>query len=232
MITHALEHILICGDTHGNFEHLIKAVEVWRPHALIIAGDLAPTQPLEREFADLPNRTEVWFIHGNHDTDSDAGFDCLFNSALGDHNLHGRVVEIGGVRVAGLGGVFREKIWMPPRPPAHLTRSGYMQTNGKTCRWREGLPRKHYSSIFPEDVETLARQRADILITHEAPSCHKRGFGVIDELACALQVHSVFHGHHHETHDYSLEGAPNIKLFNAYGLALHGVRRADGMLIL
>jgi hypothetical protein len=32
---------------------------------------------------------------------------------MADRNQHGRVVEFDGLRIAGLGGVFREKIWHP-----------------------------------------------------------------------------------------------------------------------
>ena len=38
-------------------------------------------------------------------------------------NLHNRVVEIQGQRIAGLGGVFRGQIWMPPNKPMYLTPS-------------------------------------------------------------------------------------------------------------
>ena len=39
---------------------------------------------------------------------------------------------------------------------------------GKGNRWRDGLPRKHRSSIFPEDYFRLESLHADILVTHEA----------------------------------------------------------------
>jgi hypothetical protein len=58
--------------------------------------------------------------------------------------------------------------------------------------------------------------RADILVTHEAPSCHRHGFDVIDQLACALRVKELFHGHHHETRDYSAQ-------FSQLGFRAHGV---------
>ena len=51
--------------------------------------------------------TEVWFIHGNHDTDSDADYDHLFGRHWQIRNLHGRVAVVDGVRIAGLGGVPR-----------------------------------------------------------------------------------------------------------------------------
>lgn len=73
-------------------------------------------RPLHLELASILDKTEIWFIHGNHDTDTEADHDHLFGSAMADRNLHGRVVEIAGLRIAGLGGVFRCKVWTPPAP--------------------------------------------------------------------------------------------------------------------
>lgn len=62
----------------------------------------------------LANRTnfhQKYDNPGNHDTDEPKHYDKLFGSELGDRNLHGRIETIAGVRIAGLGGVFRTKIW-------------------------------------------------------------------------------------------------------------------------
>jgi predicted phosphodiesterase len=116
-----LPSIWLCGDVHGRFDHLTEAVlqsaPSQRPAALVLLGDLQAQQPLEVELAAILEHTEVWFIPGNHDTDTDEDHDHLFCSALAGRNLHGRVVEIAGVRIAGLGGVFRGQVWMPPGPP-------------------------------------------------------------------------------------------------------------------
>jgi hypothetical protein len=85
-----------------------------RPAAVVFLGDLQAQRPLEIELASILGMTEVWYIHGNHDTDSEADYDNLFGSALADRNLHGRVVEIDGLRIAGLGGIFRGQVWAPP----------------------------------------------------------------------------------------------------------------------
>jgi len=37
--------------------------------------------------------------------------------------------------------------------------------------------------------------KADILITHEAPSCHVAGFAEVDELASMLRAKWILHGH-------------------------------------
>ena len=92
--------IFFAGDTHGNFGHVIQAVRQHRPAAVVFLGDLQPQRPLDQELQPILDLTEIWWIHGNHDTDSDADHDHLFGSALADQNLHGRVIEIAGVRIA------------------------------------------------------------------------------------------------------------------------------------
>jgi hypothetical protein len=63
-------------------------------------------------------------------------------------------------------------------------------------KFRNWLPLRHWSSIFLEDYESLLNPaRADILITHEAPSSHSRGFSEVDELASVLGARWILHGH-------------------------------------
>jgi hypothetical protein len=225
--------IWLCGDVHGRFEPLIEAVlespPEQRPAAIILLGDLQAQQPLEVELASILAHTEVWFIHGNHDTDSDADHDHLFGSALAGRNLHGRVVEIAGVRVAGLGGVFRGQVWSPPNPWHFETARACAAQAGSGNRWRGGLPRRHRSTIFPTEVQALCRQRAEVLVTHEAPSCHPHGFAVIDELARSLRVRRAFHGHHHDRLDYRGDW-PRLG-FEAHGVGLRGITALDGLVI-
>lgn len=61
--------LFFCGDTHGEFQHVIDAVKSHRPEAIIFLGDLQARQPLEIELKEILDLTEIWFIHGNHDTD-------------------------------------------------------------------------------------------------------------------------------------------------------------------
>ena len=218
--------ILFCGDPHGHFGHIIEAVREHQPAAVILLGDLQAKRPLEVELASILNKTEVWFIHGNHDTDSEADHDHLFGSKLADRNLHGRVVEIAGQRIAGLGGVFRGKVWTPPAPATFENQKQYLARCGKGNFWRGGLPLAHRSTIFPDEYTKLAKQRADILVTHEAPSAHPHGFAAIDELARRLGVEKTFHGHHHDQLDYSAE---STRLgFDAFGVRFRGIVDQDG----
>ena len=109
--------IWMLGDVHGQFDHVLETVRSSgeQPAAVIFLGDLQCPAP----FSECVNDIEVagiacWAIPGNHDTDSEADCRHLFNDPLfRERNLHGRVVEIAGLRVAGLGGVFRGEIWYP-----------------------------------------------------------------------------------------------------------------------
>jgi predicted phosphodiesterase len=198
--------LMFFGDPHGDFEPVIAAVERYRPEAIVLLGDLQPRQPLHIELLPILDRTEVWFIHGNHDTDSDADYDHLWGSELADRNLHGRIVEIAGYRVAGLGGIFRSKIWDPRQPieeAPFISADALRRSMRPEERWRDGIARRHRSSIFPDDYQQLfLGQFADILVTHEAPAAHPHGWQVIDELAKTLGVGLLVHGHHHENIDY------------------------------
>ena len=78
----------------------------------------------------------------------------------------------------------------------------YCQYTPQEKIWRGGLPLRHRTSIFPSDVEVLESQKADILITHEAPRPHPQGFAVINQLARKMGVSKIFHGHHHDNFDY------------------------------
>lgn len=220
--------ILLCGDTHGEFQHIRIAVTRWRPAAVLLLGDVQAERPLEVELAQILDRTEVWFIHGNHDTDSDRDFDNLFLSSLGDRNLHGRVVEIAGVRFAGLGGVFRGKVWYPGSEEVARFQApeDFVRQVPRRDLWRGGLPRVHHSTIFPVEFDALAEQQADILLTHEAPDCHPGGFAAITELAQHLGVSKAFHGHHHDRLDYGLHR--DRMGFEAIGVGFRGITSLDG----
>ncbi|GAB3784853.1 metallophosphoesterase family protein [Dyella agri] len=205
-----MNRIFFCGDPHGHFEHIIEAVHARRPVAIVLLGDVQAPEPLEVALRSIIDLTEVWWIHGNHDTDSDADYDNLFGSSLADRNLHGRVVEVAGVRIAGLGGIFRGQVWAPADQPRYPSPEAFLARCGKGNRWRGGLPRKHRSSIFPSDYGTLLQSKADVLVAHEAPSCHPHGFQAIDDLAVSLGVQMVYHGHHHRQADYRKDEAKRL----------------------
>lgn len=220
MSSSAPPKLMFFGDPHGSFDFVIRCAQKYRPEAIILLGDIQAQRPLELELAPILDLTEAWFIHGNHDTDSDADHDNLFGSELAHRNLHGRVVEVGGYRVAGLGGVFRESIWSPPLQPAYRSAIDRLKVIRPAERWRGGLPRRHRSSIFPDEYERLALQRADILVTHEGLGGHPHGWKALDDLANSLGVRLVVHGHLHQTIDYVADGRLDPAAgYQAFGVA-------------
>lgn len=209
-MTDSTSKIALVGDPHGRYVEILDGIERERPAAAILLGDLDLPAPLEDVFASVLEHTEVWWIAGNHEGDSEAWYARAFDSALADRCLHGRVVEIAGLRVAGLSGVFREKVWWPGRPPAFRSRAELAARTPRQDRFRGGPHRRHHVTIFPEDLEAFEGLQADMLVTHEAPSCHPHGFLVIDELALQLGVRLVVHGHHHQAYRATLPGGVEV----------------------
>lgn len=241
--------IWLLGDTHGQqAQHVLRALESTRPDewpkAAIYLGDMESERPFHEEVQPLQDAgIEVWWIPGNHDTEHADTYRNIFESELADRNLHGRVVEIAGLRVAGLGGVFRGKIWYPggedPEPKfqsyqdflKHLNRirPRRERRDESDLRPQSAEEIKHLSSIFPDVVEALTRQRAEILVTHEAPSCHPYGFEVLDNLARAMGIKHVFHGHHHEHRNYDEFNSANS--FSVFSVDFRGIMDHLGGLI-
>ena len=137
--------IFFCGDPHGEFEYINRTVEKYHPDAIVILGDLQPPEDLETLLAPTLALTQVWWIPGNHDTDCEEYYDRLWHGPIAEHNLHGRVADVVGLRIAGLGGVFRGQIWMPEGRPNYQSATGFVRRSPKTNLWRGGLPRRHRS---------------------------------------------------------------------------------------
>lgn len=192
--------ILFAGDPHGDYSHLYPFIENHSNLALVILGDLQlqTTDELDK----LSKYCDLWFIHGNHDNKTISAFQAIWGTEWRKRNLHGRVVEIQGKRIAGLGGVFRGQIWMPPNRPLFFDPIHYCQYCPQEKIWQGGIPLRHRTSIFPSDFEILEIQQADILVCHEAPKPHPSGFKVINKLAEKMGVQQIYHGHHHDSFCY------------------------------
>ena len=214
--------LIFFGDPHSDFRPVIRAVQRYRPEAIVLLGDLQARQPLHIELDSILDLTEVWFIHGNHDTDSESYHDNLWHSDLANRNLHGRVATVAGYQVAGLGGVFRESIWdrrLTMLEAEFLSAEKLRRHMSLSERWREGISLRHRSSIFPDEFMRLARQRADVLVTHEGLGGALHGQPILNTLATAMGVSLVVHGHLHKDIDYLSEGRlPVDSSFSAFGV--------------
>jgi predicted phosphodiesterase len=220
---------LYCGDPHGKFRHIIEAAGDTRASAVVLLGDLEPSRALHEELAPLVDRgTQVYFIHGNHDADSDTLAERVWDSPFAARNVHGRVVALpDGTQLSGLGGVFRAAVWDPASAsaPAFRSRAEHARATPRQDRWKGGPHRKHLGTIYPQDIDDLANLRASILVTHEAPGYHHHGFALLDTLAQVMRVKVVVHGHHHDRLDSSASW--DAQGFKSFGVGLRGITAID-----
>lgn len=234
--------VILYGDPHGDWRPLLRACADEHPDGVVILGDCDLLLPLRQQLRELFDAgVPVHWIPGNHDADSVEQYDRLW----GDHpagNLHASWRQVGGLIVAGLGGVFKGRIWYPrfeAAEPAYLSsrdyvrqlpRAGHGNRPGQVSeRWRNGLPLAARDAVFPADVQALGKLRADVLVTHEAPSCHRLGFVGIDQAAANCRARLVVHGHHHESCQGILPtGTPVRGLARAEVFRLQYREMADG----
>jgi len=230
--------IWFCGDTHGDLGHIVEHVldadlAERAPSAVILLGDIDAPRPLHIELAVIRKLTQIFWIHGNHDSDDNLAWNNLVSSELADRNLHCRVAQVGPWRVAGHGGVFRKKIWSPPEDPCFASYDGWraeLIARRPPQAWGIGdtaEERRHKTSIFPACIAALEKLRADILVSHESPECRHdgRGWQTVGDLARVLGVRIVFHGHHHDRPDYA-DHFTDLG-FQAYAVGFRGITALD-----
>jgi predicted phosphodiesterase len=229
--------IVFIGDIHQQWQLVERGLDTLDPlpQAAVLLGDLQCDRPLDELAAPLLDRgIAVHWIFGNHD--NDGGPEMWANLVEPERNprtapgaLHGKVADIAGVRIAGLGGTFRPRIWEPPEPP-RLHRREQLPADLASLgpNWRqEHIDALAHSlgatAIWPEDYEELAGQRADILVTHEAPRSHPSGNAALDALARAMGANLIVHGHHHVTYRaVARDGLRAIGVAAAWGATIDG----------
>lgn len=232
----ALQGIWFLGDVHGEFSHIEAALMAAQraevlPKWIVFLGDVEirlkslreVLEPLMKKYPPL----RFGFIFGYHDADSYMHWECLHDCGAAIA-FHAKVVDLDGVRVAGLGGNFLGRVWAPPSPPKFRCKDEAMERGPNA--WRDGQrpSPKLNGAIYPSDFAALANQKADILITHDAPSCHQYGWRAIDQLARDLGVVRIFHAH---THDDLSEtyGARRDQLgFDAHAVGFRRIKNGLG----
>lgn len=234
-----LRKLWFVGDVHGEFQHIEATLKAARdanslPNWLVFLGDLdidyLPLRVVLEPMLALSPELRVAFIHGNHDADSYAHWECLHDCGEAVA-LHGRVVDLGGIRVAGLGGNFLGRVWAPPSQPTFTNKVDAMKRG--PFGWRDGQrpsPKLH-GAIYPDDVATLGQQRADILVSHEAPSCHPYGWDTLDQLARDMGVLRTFHGHTHDDLSEAYAGQREGLGFDARAVNFRCIKNGLGELV-
>lgn len=219
----------IVGDVHGEMWTMIRLLSGWekarnrRIDFVLQVGDFEPHRDEEdlstmaapakyRQLGDFGAfaRREaqfpwpVLFIGGNHEPygwletireGGDVAENCYF---VGRAN----VVEVEGIRIAGLSGVYKPELFEKSRPSV---REFGVRSNKEWIGWNE------------EDIEQLlSLGTADVLLLHEWPYAfdarqrHEPHGGAaqwIEMLLESLQPQIVFCGHLH----YRLKGATRVK---------------------
>ena len=195
------------GDIHGAFD-VARQIVAKHPDIpfWLCVGDLATD---DGRYAAVG--APVYWIHGNNDN-----FDAI---AAGDlpHDLHhipnGTLVDIEGLRVAGLGGTFAPTWYDTPASDLPHPRKGSAKATELADK------RRHF---VREEVEACKALRdADVLLTHEAASPFRpfpgghgpdAGKRQVNEVLAAMRPRLHLFGHHHRFSDEIREGVRSVGL--------------------
>ncbi len=200
------------GDIHKDWEAVRRImrrhpdVGIW-----LCVGDLGDDDGV---YEDVP--APLYWINGNNES-----FDAIAEGALPGNLRHlpnGTVIELGGVKVGGVGGTFAPT-WYDT-DPASLPhpRKGTMKATMLADK------RRHF---VRSEVAALERVgRIDILLTHEAPRPFRvgrmdAGKTPINELIASVKPRLHFFGHHHRFAEQEVQGTRSICLDlvgRSYGL--------------
>ena len=224
--------ILFVGDCHGDFEPMLEAATT--ANAVILLGDQEPLDDLASILGpEIEEKT--WWLFGNHDSDDPEYL--THHASMADRNLHCRVAEIHGLRIAGLGGTFRSNILGVDRQTTltdlpHVRPRDSRQNLALIRKDKKLAPQDH-TSIFPEDLNFMARlagkTRVDVLVTHEAPESHKLGYRILGDVARALKTRVHVHAHHHERYDAILDGGVRVAGVGMSGMMIEWLQPGDGL---
>jgi Icc-related predicted phosphoesterase len=193
------------GDIHGDFAAVRR---IMRRHPdvpfWVCVGDLAD-EAGRYEPVDAP----LYWIKGNNEN-----FDLIASGVFPGH-LHylpaAQPVELGGVRIAGLGGTLAPTLY---ETPAAALPHPVRRTAKATA---EADRRRHF---VREEVDACKRLRGiDVFMTHEAPRPYRVGGRGIDagktpvnEILAAMQPRLHLFGHHHRFTDQVRQGVRSVGL--------------------
>ncbi|WP_404383144.1 metallophosphoesterase [Knoellia locipacati] len=168
-----------------------------RPDLVVCAGDL-PWDYIEAvaSAVDVP----VVFVPGNHDPQVastkvsraglhlDAGMPCPTPRPVGAVNVDGRVVEVAGLRIAGLGGCVRYR----PGPNMYSQREYHLRA--RRLSWRAHRPWR--SSQGSAGVDILLTHAPPLGLGDEDDGPHV-GIAALHGLLDRLRPTWLLHGHIH-----------------------------------
>ncbi len=189
------------GDIHGEFE---AARRIMRRHPevpfWVCVGDLADDAG-RYEAVDRP----LYWIKGNNEN-----FDLIAAGEFPEH-LHvipnGVVIEVSGVRIAGLGGTFAPTWYDMAAADLPHPKKGSAKATELADK------RRHF---VREEVEACREMRdVDLLLTHEAPRPFRigrmdAGKTPVNEVLAAMKPRLHLFGHHHRFSEQEREGVRSV----------------------
>ena len=197
------------GDIHGDFRavHRIQArhpdVRSW-----LCVGDVADEAGRYEPFP-----APVHFVKGNND-----GFDAIAGGGLPanvEFLQNGQLYEIGGLRVAGLGGTFAPTWYETPAADLPHPRRSTPRATAQADR------RRHF--VRDEVAACQALTGVDVFLSHEAArpyfvaaSGGRRGVDAgktaINEVLAAMKPRLHLFGHHHRFSEQERQGVRSVGL--------------------
>jgi Icc-related predicted phosphoesterase len=191
------------GDIHGDVTAVHRIV---RRHPdvpfWLCVGDVA-----DEAGGYEPVEAPLYWIKGNNED-----FDAIASGVL-PSNLrfipNGVLVEIGPLRVAGLGGTLAPTWYRTPAADLPHPQKGTARATALADK------RRHFVA---EEVAACSRLRGvDVFLTHEAPRPFRvgrveAGKAVVNEVLAAMQPRLHLFGHHHRFTEQEREGVRSIGL--------------------
>jgi len=195
------------GDIHGDFD---SARRVMERHAEVpfwlCVGDVADA---EGRYEPLP--APLHWIKGNNES-----FDAIEAGVLPASLRYlpdGQLLEVGGIRVAGLGGTFAPSWYDTPAAALPHPRKGSAKATELADK------RRHF---VREQVDACkALRNIDVFMTHEAPRPYVAGDGrrrndagktAVNEVLAAMRPRLHLFGHHHRFTEQEREGVRSVGL--------------------
>jgi Icc-related predicted phosphoesterase len=195
------------GDIHGDFESVRR---IQQQHSDIpfwlCVGDVADAEGRYEPF-DAP----VYWIKGNNEN-----FDAIASGQL-PANLHfmrnAQLQEIGGLRVAGLGGTFAPSWYDTAAEALPHPRKGTAKATELADK------RRHF--VRDEVAACQSMRDVDVLLTHEAArpfyaggATGKRGMDAgktpINEILASMKPRLHLFGHHHRFSEQERQGVKSV----------------------
>ena len=191
------------GDIHGDFA-TVRRIMLAHPDVpfWLCVGDVADAEGRYDRFP-----APLYWIKGNNDN-----FDAI---AAGDvapglhHISNAQLIEVGPLRVAGLGGTFAPTMYETKAADLPHPKKGSAKATELADR------RRHF---VREEVDACKQMRnVDVLLTHEAPRPFRvgrmdAGKTPINDVLAAMKPRLHLFGHHHRFAEAEVSGVRSVCL--------------------